>query len=251
MKIKLSLITFGLTAVMASSAFAGDIKPLHASRSNQTLPATAGQYCDVFVFNSNGAKAYNSAAVIDKSTVQPPKLGVKVGTWVGDAPTANGNLPANGDCVAGTGGQAHAWHVTAANGLIAYDHGHSNVAGHGGLNTAWAGAAGHTLTDQWQSPDATGTGCVGNTCTADNNPRMSIYSNKDYSQYYCVQVCKYPSNQHIPGGADSTTGAETYDVHSHAHNAAPAGHNPANHVASTFIRNLCIDQIWGTCAFNY
>jgi hypothetical protein len=250
MKSQLSLITLALTALMASSTFAGDIKPLHFAITNRALPIAAGQYCDVYLMNSNGVRTYTSAAVLDKGGVQPPKLGVKVGKWLGPLPPTTG-----GDCALGAAGQVYSWHVQANvpgyTGGVAYDHGHASVNGHGGLNTAWAGAAGHTLTDQWQSPDATGASCLGNTCTADNNPRMSKHSNMAYSQYYCVQVCKYASNQHTPGGATTLAGSDAYDVLTHSHDAAPAGHNPVTQPGSFLVTQLCNDQIWGTCAFNY
>jgi hypothetical protein len=232
MKTKLALLILGVSSAMASTAFAGDIKPLHASITNKAIDITsAGQYCDVYVLNSNGVRTYTSAAVLDKgATIQKPKLGIKVGKWIGDPPTATGPLPANGDCVQGTGGQTHNWHLP--NGAVAYDEGAVNyTTGHGGLNTAYP----HATFAQWPAAGA---------LAADNNTRSSLYSNMNYSPYYCVQVCKYPSNQHTGGAATTvTTGPENYDVYSHSHNAADAGHNPLNHSASTLVRQLCDDKL--------
>lgn len=219
-------LTAVISAILSSTAIAGDIKPLHipTGLANKTLPATAGQYCDVYLMNSNGARAYSSASVIDKSTVQKPKLGVKVGRWTGSSPTD----PA-GDCAQGTGGQTYAYHVTG--GAVAYDEG-------AGLSTAYP----HTTSNQWP--------LTGGSTTADNNSLMSYYSNMTYSPYYCIQVCKYAGNQHT-GGATTTAGAETYDVHTHSHDAAAAGHAPAAHTAPTLSSTLCNDVLWGSCGYNY
>jgi hypothetical protein len=228
MNIKLSFFTAAVSAALASGAFAGDIKPLHpiSPLSNVTLPATAGQICDMYRLRVPAAaatKLYISAAVQDRGGVAKPKLGVKVGKWNGS------------DCVAAGAaeGQTHAMHVTG--GGLAYDEGTSVLTCTSTIN-------------QWP--------LAGGSTTADNNTIYSKYSTMNRTTAdYCIQVCKYPSSQHT-GTAPTNAGAETYTVNTHIHNAATSsqatsGHCDVNNYDPIFVSQLCNDTLHASCAYSF
>jgi hypothetical protein len=230
MKTKLALLILSVSSVITTSAFAGDVKPLHtvAQMTNKTLPATAGQICDVYRLSvpaGDTAKSYTSANVIDLASVAKPKLGVKVGKWNGS------------DCVAVSGaeGQTFAMHVT--NGGVAYDEG-----------TGTNGCA--ATADQWPLTTA------GASPVADGNGLKSKYSTmNNTTTNYCVQVCKYSSSQHT-GTLPTDAAAETYTVDAHTHNAATistvtSGHCSANHSAPVFVSQLCNDTAFASCAYSF
>lgn len=86
MNTKLSLLTLGMTAIMASSAFAGDIKPLHESITN-SLPANATA-CDVYVLQCGAPvtgypTGQASSRVRDNEPQARPKVGVSQRNWNG------------------------------------------------------------------------------------------------------------------------------------------------------------------------
>lgn len=223
------VLILSISSALASTAFAGDIKPLHA-----TLPGSlplgnaTTTYCDVYRMKSGtGANLlYTSAAVRDKVPVNKPKLGVKVGRWTGTTCAA-----------ANTAGQTHEWHVTS--GGIAYDEGVGIMESypHGPGNTTTG-----TLTQAFSGTSGS---------SPDGNLIMSKYSTMNYALDYCIQVCKYPSNQNVGTTPSTLLGAETYDLYAHSHAAAPTGHDPLNHYPAIWVSTLCNDLTPAACAHDW
>ncbi|MBK8814499.1 MAG: hypothetical protein IPN42_02855 [Methylococcaceae bacterium] len=95
MKTKLALLTLGLSAAMASSAFAGDIKPLHtviqAGLLGQSLGASATAK-DIYQVTCPIDTRYYKARVRDQTPVMKPIVNVKI---VG-ASTMTDTVDANG-----------------------------------------------------------------------------------------------------------------------------------------------------------
>ncbi len=100
MKTKLSLITLGLSAVVASSAFAGDIKPLHtviqAGLLGKTLGTTATAK-DIYRVTCPAQTRYYKARVRDQTPVAKPIVNVKIvgASTLVDTVDANGGTANN------------------------------------------------------------------------------------------------------------------------------------------------------------
>jgi hypothetical protein len=113
MNTKLALVTLGISAVMASTVFAGDIKPLHADPTIRDIQSPAGN-CDIIKFQCGTGTGINQATarVIDIAPVAKPIVTVQTAPWTGAAcgaftaakwDTATNTLPRNSNNTPWTG----------------------------------------------------------------------------------------------------------------------------------------------------